>query len=144
HLPVARSLARADAPAWTVTTGPEGPDVATITSMGVASAAGDPERVVRQLAQLAGEDYQIIVAADGEGSAARLAELLRNHGLSPTIEVASLERGCILPAIKVAVITEQDITGRRRAHRKARTRKRDSQGFFDDLKAGDYVVHHQH
>src|SRR5690606_18416838 len=80
HLPFDRLLAHTDAPAWTVTTAPEGPDVATITSMGVASAAGDPERVVRQLAQLAGEDYQIVVAADGEGSAARLAELLRDHG----------------------------------------------------------------
>src|SRR5690606_19880602 len=49
HLPFDRLLAHTDAPAWTVTTAPEGPDVATVTSMGVAVAAGDPERVVRQL-----------------------------------------------------------------------------------------------
>ncbi|MET0728144.1 MAG: transcription-repair coupling factor [Acidimicrobiales bacterium] len=144
HLPFDRLLAHTDAPAWTVTTAPEGPDVATITSMGIAATAGDPERVVRQLADLAGQGYRILVAADGEGSAARLRELLTSHGISPTIEVAPLERGCILPAIKLAVIAEHDLTGRRRAHRKARVRKRDAQGFFDDLKPGDHVVHHQH
>ncbi|MGH9085958.1 MAG: transcription-repair coupling factor [Acidimicrobiales bacterium] len=144
HLPFDRLLAHTDAPAWTITTAPEGPDVATVASMGVAATAGDPERVVRQLAELAGEGYRIVVAADGEGSAARLRQLLGAHGLAPTIDIAPLERGCILPAVKLAVVAEHDLTGRRRAHRKARTRRRDSQGFFDDLKAGDYVVHHQH
>ena len=58
--------------------------------------------------------------------------------------MAPLERGCILPAIKLAVLAEHDLTGRRRAHRRARVRKRDALGFFDDLKPGDHVVHHQH
>ena len=48
------------------------------------------------------------------------------------------------PASKLAVLAEPDLTGRRRAHRRARPRKRDAEGFFDDLKAGDHVVHHQH
>jgi transcription-repair coupling factor (superfamily II helicase) len=144
HLPFDRLLSHTSAAAWTVTTAPEGPDVATVASMGVAAAAGDPERVVRQLADLAGQGYRIVVAADGDGSAARLRSLLSSHGLSPTIDVAPLERGCILPAIKLAVIAEHDVTGRRRAHRAARRPRRDAQGFFDDLKAGDHVVHHQH
>ena len=118
--------------------------MATVASMGIAAAAGDPERVVRQLAELAADGYRIVVAADGEGSAARLRSLLSSHGISPTIDVTPLERGCILPAIKLAVIAEHDVTGRRRAHRAARRPRRDAQGFFDDLKAGDYVVHHQH
>ncbi|MDP1820079.1 MAG: transcription-repair coupling factor [Acidimicrobiales bacterium] len=144
HLPFDRLLSHTAAPAWTITTAPEGPDVATITSMGVATAAGDPDRVARQLAELQSAGYRIVVAADGEGSAARVRELLSAHGVTPTIEIAPLERGCILPAIKLAVIAEHDLTGRRRAHRKARIRKRDALGFFDDLKAGDHVVHHQH
>ena len=76
HLPFDRLLTHTDAPAWTVTTAPEGPDVATVASMGIAAAAGDPERVVRQLAELAGDGYRIVVAADGEGSAARVRSLL--------------------------------------------------------------------
>ena len=42
------------------------------------------------------------------------------------------------------MLAEADVTGRRRAHRRARPRRREAQGFFDDLKPGDYVVHHQH
>jgi transcription-repair coupling factor (superfamily II helicase) len=112
--------------------------------MGIAAAAGDPERVVRQLAELAGDGYRIVVAADGEGSAARVRSLLSSHGLAPDIDIVPLERGCILPAIKLAVIAEHDLTGRRRAHRAVRRPRRDAQGFFDDLKPGDHVVHHQH
>ena len=58
--------------------------------------------------------------------------------------VAPLERGFVLPALKLAVLAEADVTGRRRAHRRARPRARATEGFFDDLKPGDYVVHHQH
>ncbi len=58
--------------------------------------------------------------------------------------VQPLERGFILPAIKLAVLAEADVTGRRRAHRRAKTRARQTEGFFDDLKPGDHVVHHMH
>ncbi|HEY5097252.1 MAG TPA: transcription-repair coupling factor, partial [Acidimicrobiales bacterium] len=50
----------------------------------------------------------------------------------------------VLPAAKVAVLTESDVTGRRRPHRQARTRARPVDGFFDDLAPGSYVVHRQH
>ena len=45
---------------------------------------------------------------------------------------------------KLAVVAEGDLTGRRRTHRQPRPRKRQSAGFFEDLKPGNYVVHHQH
>ena len=124
HLPFDRLLSHTTAAAWTVTTAPEGPDVATVASMGIAASAGDPERVVRQLADLAADGYRIVVAADGEGSAARLRTLLSTHGISPDHRHRRrLERGCILPAIKLAVIAEHDVTGRRRAHRAAAPRR---------------------
>ncbi len=50
----------------------------------------------------------------------------------------------MLPSIKLAVLAEGDVTGRRRAHRPPRPRQRDARGFFDDLAVGDHVVHHQH
>ena len=46
--------------------------------------------------------------------------------------------------MKLAVLAEADLTGRRRTHRAARPRKRAAQGFFDDLQVGSYVVHHHH
>ena len=60
------------------------------------------------------------------------------------VVVMPLERGFLLPSVKLAVLAESDVTGRRRAHRRAKPRKAAAQGFFDDLKAGDHVVHHQH
>ena len=58
-----------------------------------------------------------MVAADTVGSAKRLGDLLRDHGIEPEIDVGPLERGCILPAVKVAVLAEPDVTGRRRTPR---------------------------
>ncbi|MFT3853242.1 MAG: transcription-repair coupling factor [Ilumatobacteraceae bacterium] len=99
-----------------------------------------------------------MVAADGPGSAQRLNSLLLDRGLDfkiagagtdltkpgGTIAVAPLHRGCTIPAAKLAVIAEADLTGRRRAHRRARPRKREGASVFEDLKPGAYVVHYQH
>jgi transcription-repair coupling factor (superfamily II helicase) len=50
-----------------------------------------------------------------------------------------------LPNAKISIVAESDLTGRRRAHRKARRQpKRDAASTFEDLKTGNYVVHHQH
>ena len=115
--------------------------------MGMARRpSATPSAVVRQLAELPADGYRIVVAADGEGSAARLRELLaqpRRRRRASRSRRSSAAASC--PAIKLAVLAEHDLTGRRRAHRAARRpRAATRQGFFDDLKPGDYVVHHQH
>ena len=55
-----------------------------------------------------------------------------------------LQRGAIMHDSKLAVLAETDLTGRRRTHRRTRSRRRNAQKFFDDLRAGSYVVHRQH
>ena len=156
HVSFDRLLTRTEAPAWSVTTVPESPDVATILAAGWNPVSGDGAPLVRQLTDLLNDGYRVVVGADTTGSANRVRELLSNVGLhfaadhDPTkpggsVVVAPLSAGTILPRIKLAILSETDVTGRRRAHRRARPRtKRQSQGFFDDLKPGDYVVHHQH
>jgi transcription-repair coupling factor (superfamily II helicase) len=161
HLELDRLLARTPAPAWTVTTAPEGPDVATVQAAGWPPVVGDGSALVAQLRQLLRDGYRVVVAADGAGSAARIAGIFADEGVhldlavddgasvdvarpGGRVVVASIERGFVLPAVKLAVLSEADVTGRRRAHRRARPRRREAQGFFDDLKPGDYVVHHQH
>ncbi len=45
-------------------------------------------------------------------------------GAGGSIVVAPLHRGCTLPNAKVSIVAESDLTGRRRAHRTARPRRR--------------------
>jgi transcription-repair coupling factor (superfamily II helicase) len=160
HLPFDRLLAGTEAPAWTVTVAPEGPEVATVAAAGWAPVQGGGEHLVRQLRDLLSDGYRVVVGADGAGSAARLAGVLTDHGLVPGLDeagtadltqpgllvtVAPLERGFVLPSVRLAVLAEGDVTGRRRAHRRPRSRRAaGDRGFFDDLQPGDHVVHHQH
>ncbi|MGH9185876.1 MAG: transcription-repair coupling factor [Acidimicrobiales bacterium] len=144
HLPFDRLLAHTEASAWTMTTAPEGPDVASVQSLAWNPVVGDGSRLLGQLRDLSAQRYTIVVGADGDGSAARITRLLHDEGIEPQIRVAPLERGFILPSIKLAVLAEPDITGRRRPHRPARPRRRDAERFFDDLTPGDHVVHHTH
>ncbi len=149
-----------EAGAWMMTLAPENPDSPMVQASGWGPVVGDGDGLTTRLTQLLGEKYRVVVAADGEGSAQRLAELLRDRGLdfpivpagkTPDLSrpggyvvVAPLHRGVTVPAAKVAIVAEGDLTGRRRTHRQPRARKRQSAGFFEDLRAGNYVVHHQH
>jgi transcription-repair coupling factor (superfamily II helicase) len=169
HLPFDRLLAHTDVPAWSVTNAPEGPDVVRVGAHGWDPVVGDGARLVKQLADLLADGFRLVVATDGAGSGARVGQLLSEHGVdvadrleasqprlgdaAPPLDltrpgghlvVAPLERGFVLPSIKLAVLAEGDVTGRRRAHRPPRPRQRDARGFFDDLAVGDHVVHHQH
>ncbi|MGH9118393.1 MAG: transcription-repair coupling factor [Acidimicrobiales bacterium] len=144
HLPFDRLLAHTDAPVWTIANAPEGPDTPAIEARTLAPVVGDGTRIVTQLTELQRQGFAIVVGAEGEGSAARIRRLLSEAGVSARLEVAPIERGFVLPSAGLAVLSEADITGRRRAHRPARVRRTDAERFFDDLKPGDFVVHHHH
>ena len=165
HLPFDRLLSRTEAAAWTVTAAPEGPGTEVVAATGWDPVVGDGERLVAQLRGLNAEGYRIVVCAEGRGSGARLATLLTDHGVEARLHggagttaattdditrpgtrvvVQPLERGFLYPALKLAVLAEGDVTGRRRAHRRPRPRARNSETYFDDLKTGAYVVHYQH
>ncbi len=144
---------------WTIDSTPDSPDTPVVQASGWGPVGGDGSGLAARLTQLIGQGYTVTVAADGTGSGARLHEILLEQGLdfplvSATstadiakpggrIVVAPLQRGCLLPNAKLAVIAESDLTGRRRAHRKAKTRRQGTT-TFEDLKSGNYVVHHQH
>ena len=151
-------LLASDQPMWTVGSTPAHPDAPMVQATGWGPVVGDGEALANRLSGLLAERYRVVVAADGEGSAQRLAQLLRDRGLEfrvagpdtdltrpgGYVTVAPLHRGFLLPAAQLAVVAEGDLTGRRRSHRQARPRKRQSAGFFEDLRPGNYVVHHQH
>ncbi|MFN3255523.1 MAG: transcription-repair coupling factor [Ilumatobacter sp.] len=145
---------------WSIDSTPESPDTPLVSAMGWGPVVGDGSGLTDRLRDLIADGYRVVVAADGEGSARRIKSLLLDQGLDFPIRpvtdhsdippggrivVAPLHRGATLPNAKIAIVAEADLTGRRRAHRKARPRKRsDAASTFEDLTTGSYVVHHQH
>ncbi|MDJ0768852.1 MAG: transcription-repair coupling factor [Ilumatobacter sp.] len=148
---------------WTIDSSPDSPDTPVVQASGWGPVGADGSGLSNRLIDLIGQGYSVTVAADGAGSATRLHEILLEQGLDfpvvgttdiePPLELASpggrivvapLHRGCTIPNAKVAIVAESDLTGRRRAHRKARPRRREGTTTFEDLHAGNYVVHHMH
>ncbi len=167
HVPFDRLLAGTPAGVVSLVPSAEGPDIPLVESRGWEPILGDGSRMAAQVAALIGADYSVVLCSSSVGGAERLSAILADEQLvvpvvgesvtgqaqdpagsleSPgaRIVVASLDRGFVLPGAKVAVLTESDVTGRRRPHRQARTRARPVDGFFDDLAPGSYVVHRQH
>ena len=158
HLPFDRLLAKAEAPSWSMLPVADGPKTPSVAASGWEPVVGDMTPTVAQIQGLLAKGYRVVVAADGAASADRLSALLSDHGveLAPAtadsdltqprghLVSVALERGAVLPELKLAVLAETDLTGRRRTHRRAKARKRDAQKFFDDLREGSYVVHQQH
>ena len=156
HLPFERLLAETKAPTWTITNIAEGPDTPQIEAQAWSPVVGDAAALVHRLSKLSAEGYRIVICAEGAGSADRIRRSLEDEGFVlgggsaagsslAKIVVQPLERGFVLPGAKLAVVAEADLTGRRRAHRAARPRARAvTDGFFDSLQTGGYVVHHTH
>ena len=161
HVAAGELLAGCEAPVWALNSSPASPSEPLLEVLGWPSALGTGEGPLRRIADLLGEGYRIVVAADGEGSAERLRERLRADGVaiaaaaaggaavSPggcSVVVSPLRAGCILPEVRVAVLAESDLTGRRRVHRRARPAMQAAAagGAFEDLRVGGFVVHRTH
>jgi len=155
HLDPDRLGGTTAAAALSVLNAPESPDTPSLDVVPWAPVAGQGDALVQRLQSLLADGYRVVVAADGTGSAARLASVLLDQGIDlPVLEgpatdrngivVAPLHQGAVFPSAKLAVLAEGDLTGRRRAHRQPRVRRREAAGFFEDLKPGDYVVHYHH
>jgi transcription-repair coupling factor (superfamily II helicase) len=113
---------------------------------------------VRRINEMLSEKWRIIVAAETPESVARLGELMRSHGVDFTatddadmlarpgawVTCAPQSHGVSLPNTKVAIITESDLSGRRRTRRSKPSRGRSSTTVFEDLQPGGYVVHAHH
>ena len=157
HTDFDRGLAQATAPIWTISPSATSPDVATVEASGWDRTLGEDRGPIPQLRRLVADGYRAVVAADNHGSVARIHGLLAEQGLDLSLDpdanftdgrnahvvVAPLMQGCVLPALKLAVLSEPELTGRRRAHRRQRRRTQRS-ADLDDLKPGSYVVHRQH
>ena len=146
------------APALNIVSAPDAPGASLVQASGWGPVIHDPEPVMKRLAEMLADKWRVVVAANTEESVDRLVTLMADHGLafgradsgtdvsSPGAWVvhAPLTNGFTLPGSRVAVITETDLSGRRRTRRSRTTRARSSGTVFEDLQPGGYVVHAHH
>jgi transcription-repair coupling factor (superfamily II helicase) len=107
--------------------------------------------------------WRVVLVTEGHGPAQRLTELLRGEELGarmedlaeapepavPYVATGLLDHGFTWPAVKLAVLTENDLAGQPGAKSSTRDMRRmpsRRRGGVDPLQLtpGDYVVHEQH
>ncbi|MGX6602703.1 transcription-repair coupling factor [Micromonosporaceae bacterium Da 78-11] len=137
-------------------------DAVALTAQPVPLYHGDTDKLVADLREWTAAGWSIALVFEGNGTAQRAAEVLRDSGLGVTpvdsiadaiepgkllITCGGLNHGFIDPASRLAVITGNDITGGRGAStkdmRKMPSRRRNTIDPLE-LKTGDFVVHEQH
>ncbi|MDR1748246.1 MAG: transcription-repair coupling factor [Spirochaetaceae bacterium] len=93
-----------------------------------------------ELAVLLKDNWQVFIYADSENQALRIQEVLKDFAI--TIIPQALSSGFGIPGLKILVIQENEIFGRRR--RTPRSVKHAKSAVIDtfvELNPGDYVVH---
>jgi transcription-repair coupling factor (superfamily II helicase) len=142
-LPFDRLLEHTKAQPVPVLAAPDNPETPVLAASGFDPVVGDVEGLAKRFNALKKEGYRVLVAAEGTGSKARIEDLLVQEGAPVDVVVAALDRGVVLPTIKLALIAEADLTGRRRVHRKPRGARK-ATDHYEGLSKGDFVVHRVH
>jgi transcription-repair coupling factor (superfamily II helicase) len=132
-----------------------GPGDEGYEARGFDAVPGDAESVAGAIVRWSQRDVDVVVAMDGRSAAQRVAGLLSESGaglpvvdrlkkVEPSVLPVGIHNGFVFPALRVGVVGEREIAGRRRAHRRG-GRRRDRGGeTYRDLQPGDFVVHHHH
>ncbi|MEV5824509.1 transcription-repair coupling factor [Spirillospora sp. NPDC052242] len=121
---------------------------------------GDTGRVVADLKGWIDGGWRVVLVTAGHGPAERLVQLVGDEGLGARLtDVAAapdpsivnvttglLENGFVWEHVKLAVLTETDLSGQRSSTKDARRMPSRRRGGIDplQLRPGDYVVHEQH
>ncbi len=122
---------------------------------------GDTARVAADVRTWIRDDWRVVVVTEGPGPAQRLAEVLREEDVgaayadelldppaagSVVATHAVLERGFTSAGLRLAILTETDISGQRSATKDMRRMPSRRRSGIDilSLRPGDHVVHEQH
>ncbi|MER5477100.1 transcription-repair coupling factor [Streptomyces sp. NPDC002734] len=121
---------------------------------------GDTARALADTKGWVADGWRIAFLTEGHGPAARITEVLGGEGvparldkdlteLTPSlvhVSCGSVEYGFVDPALKLAVLTETDLSGQRTATRDGTKMPARRRKVIDPLtlEPGDHIVHEQH
>ncbi|HEX3707650.1 MAG TPA: transcription-repair coupling factor [Mycobacteriales bacterium] len=122
---------------------------------------GDLKGALEDLRSWLHDGWRVVLAAEGHGSAQRLSEVLRDEGIATRLEetldtglepsvvhvtTSCLDSGFVAAGLKLAVLTDSDLSGVRGTSRDGTRMPSKRRGTIDPLtlKPGDAVVHEQH
>ncbi|MCO5992778.1 transcription-repair coupling factor [Actinoallomurus rhizosphaericola] len=138
----------------------DGDGALRIGARAAESYRGDTQRVMADVKGWIHEEWRVVLVTEGHGPAERLAEVVREEGLGakvtelpgapePAIVNVScglLDHGFVWDAVKLAVLTETDLSGQKSSTKDMRRMPSRRRGGVDPLRltVGDYIVHEQH
>jgi len=101
---------------------------------------GNVQYFKEELSSLMKAGYEVRVYAESEAQAERIRGLLKDYPV--TVGAAGISAGFSLPALKLLVVQENEIFGRRkRVPKSVKTARSAGIDSFVELNPGDYVVH---
>ncbi|GAA2421935.1 transcription-repair coupling factor [Actinomadura vinacea] len=138
-------------------------DTVDVLNLGVQPAEayrGDTARVMGDLKRWIDDGWRVVLVTPGHGPAERLVQLVGEEGLGATltdldrpprtavvnVTTGLLENGFTWESVKLAVVTEADVSGQKSSTKDMRRMPSRRRGGVDplQLRVGDYVVHEQH
>ncbi|MFF5446959.1 transcription-repair coupling factor [Streptomyces sp. NPDC012888] len=137
-----------------------GGDTLTLGMHAPEAYRGDTARALADTKGWLADGWRTVFVTEGHGPAARTVEVLGGEGIPARLEAdldgiepalvhvacGSLDNGFVHPGLKIAVLTETDLTGQRTATKdlgRMPTRRRKTIDPLT-LEVGDYIVHEQH
>jgi len=88
------------------------------------------------------KDYSVYIMARGRAAREQLQkELVEQHISGVNFLDGELDKGFVSSTLQVALVSEQDIWGKKTGRSAKRKRAREERLLVEDLKLGDYVVH---
>ncbi|WP_326808355.1 MULTISPECIES: transcription-repair coupling factor [unclassified Streptomyces] len=122
---------------------------------------GDTARALADTKGWLSEGWRCVYVTEGHGPAARTVEVLGGEGVAARLDgqglasiepglvhvaCGSIDHGFVDPGLKLAVLTETDLSGQKAAGKEAARMPARRRKQVDPLtlQAGDYIVHEQH
>ncbi len=137
------------------------PSVITIGAREVLGYRGEIERALADLRAMVRDGWSVVATTEGSGPAKRLVEVLSGADVAARLVTAldqapqsalvqvttsPIEHGFVADDLKIALLTESDISGTRSGTKDMRRLPSRRRSIVDplQLRPGDYVVHEQH